>query len=193
MSESVRTFIAVELSPQARTYLAQAVQSMKEQGLQGVRWVRPEGIHLTLKFLGGIPLPMVEKVAQALKEACRGISPFELALSKTGAFPNVERPRVLWIGLSGDLDPLAELQKRIESRMQRLGFPPETRGFSPHVTLGRVRDNTRTPERRRIGEVFGKVQAEDVPSWSVETVNLMKSTLMPSGAIYTALAKISLA
>ena len=193
MSEPVRTFIAVELSPQARAYLAQTIQSMKDQGTQSVRWVRPEGIHLTLKFLGGIPLPMVEKVTQALKEACRGVKSFDLALSQTGAFPNAERPRVLWIGLSGDLDPLAELQTRIASRMQRLEFPAETRRFSPHVTLGRVRDNTGTPERRRIGEALGKVEVKDEPSWRVEMVNLMKSTLMPTGAVYTALAKISLA
>jgi len=193
MSETVRTFIAIELSPQARACLAQAIQSMKDQGTQGVRRVRTEGLHLTLKFLGGITPPMVEKVTQALKGACRGVKSFDLALSQTGAFPNAERPRVLWIGLSGDLDPLTELQTRIESRMQRLGFPAETRRFSPHVTLGRVRDNTRTPERRRIGEAFGRIEVENVPSWRVETVNLMKSTLMPTGAVYTVLAKISLA
>ena len=155
--------------------------------------MRPEGIHLTLKFLGGIAPPMVEKVTQALEEACRGVKPFDLVLSHTGAFPNAERPRVLWVGLSGDLGSLAELQTRVESRMQRLGFPAETRRFSPHVTLGRVRDNTRTPERRRIGEAFDRIEVEDVPSWRVETVNLMQSTLMPTGAVYTALAKTPLA
>jgi 2'-5' RNA ligase len=190
MSEAVRTFIAVELSPQARACLAQAIQSMKEQGVQGVRWVRPEGLHLTLKFLGGIAPPMVEKVTQGLKEACQGVKPFDLALSHTGAFPNAERPRVLWIGLSGGLGPLMDIQSRIEDQMQRLGFPTETRSFSPHVTLGRVRDNAGSPGRLRIGEAFKEVKVEDVPPWGIETVDLMKSTLMPSGAVYTTLAKI---
>ena len=192
MSESIRTFIAVELSEQAKARIEQAIDSMKSQGLSGVRWVKPEGMHLTLKFLGEITPPMVDKVTQALKEACQRVKPFNLALSHTGAFPNLERPRVLWVGLTGDLEPLHELQGRIEARMQRLGFFSENRRFSPHVTLGRVRDGTRPGDRYRIGEALGRVAVEDVPSWQVETVNLMRSTLTPAGAIYTPLAKISL-
>ena len=189
MSESIRTFIAMELSELAKARIEQAIGSMKSQGLSGVRWVKPDGMHLTLKFLGGIAPPMAEKVTQAIQEACQGAKPFNLALSHTGAFPNLERPRVLWVGLSGDLEPLRELHGQIESQILRLGFPAETRRFSPHVTLGRVRDGVSSRERRLIGETLGRITVEDVPPWRVETVNLMKSTLTPAGAIYTPLTK----
>jgi 2'-5' RNA ligase len=192
MSELVRAFIAVELSEEARAALGRAIRSMEVKGLRGVRWVRSDAMHLTLKFLGEIPPAMVEKVLQALNEACAGTAPLKLGMTGTGAFPDLARPRVLWVGLSGELDALKALQGRVESHMQRLGFQAEARGFSPHVTLGRVRDDVSQQERARIGEVLGRVKLEAVPSWQVVSVNLMKSTLTPDGAIYECIARVRL-
>ncbi len=192
MSELIRAFIAVELPEEARRRLSQAIDLVGGQGLSGVRWVRPEGMHLTLKFLGEIAPSMVERVTEALQEACQGAGPFQLALSHVGAFPDLRMPRVLWVSLSGELGHLGELQGRIESAMQRLGFPAERRRFSPHITLGRVRDGVSPGQRRRIGEAFGEMSVEGTSPWHVDGVSLVRSTLTPEGAIYDHLSRIAL-
>jgi len=192
VSELIRAFIAVELPEEARRRLFQAIELAGGQGLSGVRWVRPEGMHLTLKFLGEIAPSMVERVTEALQAACQGAGPFQLALSHVGAFPDLRMPRVLWVSLSGELEPLRELQGRIESAMQRLGFPAERRRFSPHITLGRVRDGVSPGQRRRVGDAFGKTSVEGASPWHVEGVSLMRSTLTPEGAIYDHLSQIAL-
>jgi 2'-5' RNA ligase len=149
-------------------------------------------MHLTLKFLGDITSEMAERVTDALRQACSETRPFGLALSGTGAFPSMSNPRVLWVGLSGDLGPLGAMQERIELGMERLGFEREARGFSPHVTLGRVREGVRPEERRRIAEALGRVDVSGVAPWRVESVNLMRSTLTPAGAVYDRLAEVRL-
>ena len=192
VSERIRSFIAVDLSGEARAELAATVESLNRRGLSGVRWVRDEGMHLTLKFLGEIDSAMVPKVIDGLNTACRETKPFTLSLDSVGAFPNLQRPRVLWVGLAGDLETLGGLQRNVESRMERLGFPAERRRFNPHVTLGRVRDNVRSPDRTRIGEAVAEASIGKVPSWEVRSVRLMRSTLAPSGAVYTCLAETDL-
>ena len=190
--ESLRAFISVHMSDEARERLVQAIDSLSRLGLSGVRWVRPEGMHVTLKFLGNIDPSMVEKVTEAIKLAARDTKPFALALSQPGGFPTLGDPRVLWVGLAGDLEPLCSLQRAVESQMRRLSFPREKRRFSPHITLGRVREGTRVGERHRIGDAFSRIGVDDVSPWRVGTVHLMRSTLTPAGAIYSRLAQVSL-
>ena len=153
-----------------------------------MRWVRPEGIHLTLKFLGEIDPNIVDQILEAVDRAVQGSAPFTLALSEIGAFPSLYVPRVIWVGLKGDLDALRELQKRIDEEVHlAVGFPKEARAFTPHLTLGRMRDNAPGEERRRAGKSMTEVAWETDVLWQVNEVNLIRSTLTPSGAVYDVL------
>ena len=146
----VRAFIAVDISQEARAALAGVAERLQQQGVSGVRWVRPEGIHLTLKFLGEIDTDLVGKILEAMERAVDGTMPLTLALSEPGAFPNANSPRVIWVGLQGDLDPLKELQSRIDQEVHLIGgFPKETRAFAPHLTLGRMRENASSTQSTR--------------------------------------------
>ena len=181
----VRAFIAVDISGEARDALAGVAKRLQEQGVSGVRWVRPEGIHLTLKFLGDIESAMVGRVMEGIESACEGTAPFKLGLSRPGAFPSSKSPRVAWVGLKGDLDLLERLQGRIDREMHSAcGFPEERRAFTPHLTLGRMRENASGEERRRMGEALVRATLEDGVWWQVKEVYLIRSTLTPSGAVY---------
>ena len=184
----IRAFVAVDISQAARDALAEVSHRLQERGVSGVRWVRPEGVHLTLKFLGDIDPTLVDGILEALERACRGIGPLRLAISGVGAFPNLANPRVLWVGLKGELESLGELQGRIDREVSVAGgLPLEERPFSPHLTLGRLRDSVSREERRRAGEAATEVGVDGDVSWDVEDVNLIRSTLTPSGATYEVL------
>ncbi len=182
---TVRAFIAVDISGEARDALAEVTKRLQEQGVSGVRWVRPEGIHLTLKFLGDMESTMIDRVMEGVESACKGTGPFELGLSEPGAFPSSKSPRVVWVGLRGELDLLERLQGRIDQEMHSVcGFPKERRAFTPHLTLGRMRENASGEERRRAGEALAKIPPENGVWWQVREVCLVRSTLTPSGAVY---------
>ncbi len=184
----VRAFIAVDVSRQARECLVEATRGLQNAGVSQMRWVRPEGIHLTLKFLGEIDLNAVDPILGAINRAVEGSTPFTLALSGIGAFPNLSAPRVIWVGLKGDLDALGKLQERIDEEVHlTVGLPREPRAFTPHLTLGRMRDNVSAEERRRAGKATTGVDWQADVSWQVNEVNLMRSTLGPSGAVYDVL------
>ena len=110
----------------------------------------PTGIHLTLKFLGNIDPHLVDNLLEAMRRSAQGSSPFRLQLSGLGLFPNAKEPWVLWVGVDGDLDPLRGLQERVEEAVVKLGFPRESRPFSPHLTLGRVHDRAHPDVRERV-------------------------------------------
>ena len=190
MSKKIRTFIAVDISPVAKVGLERLIQRLEEIGMGNVRWVKPQGIHLTLKFLGDVDPARVEEILKVVDVASYGTKPFQLALSEVGAFPNLERPRVIWVGLQGEMEALAMLQRRVEEEMASLDFSKEERPFSPHLTLGRVGRNW----RRRGGQGFdlSKLKVEEEATWRVEEVHLMQSTLTPSGAIYDRLGSVPL-
>ena len=192
MSSPIRTFIAADISAQARVALNTVAEALKRQSLSDVQWVRPEAIHLTLKFLGDIHPNRTMEIMGAMEQAAQGIEPFVLCLSTPGAFPNPGNPRVLWVGLGGDLGRLKELQRRIEHRLEGLGFPREPRAFTPHLTLGRVRRDLGTGQRRRIGEALEKVPSKPTSSWEVQEVHLIRSTLKPEGAIYSRIGTVPL-
>ncbi len=181
----VRAFIAADISQEARDALAEVIKCLQQQGVSGVRWVRPEGVHLTLKFLGEIDQALVDGILGGMERAAYGTKSFTLALSELGAFPNANAPRVLWVGLKGDLDTLRGLQERVDQEMHlTCGFTQEGRAFTPHLTLGRLRDNASGEERRRAGRALSEVALEGEMSWQVKEVNLVRSTLTPSGAVY---------
>ena len=185
--DKVRTFIAILIPDKTRRALAECIQQLSGLAPQGVRWVDPEGIHLTLRFLGDIPVERIEDVLAAQGAAAGSCEPFSLQLSGLGMFPNADRPRVLWAGVSGDMDALRLFQEEVEAQLERVGFPRDRQPFAPHLTLGRIRDRASSAERKRIAAATDSVALGHAMPWVVEESHLIRSTLTPQGAIYTSL------
>ena len=185
--EQLRAFIAVELPLRAREALEGVTADLQALALTGVRWVRPEGVHLTLKFLGNIGSASIEPISQAMSRCAASTAPFELSLGKVGAFPSLRAPRVIWVGLEGALEPLLGLQRTLEDELAGLGFIPERRPYSAHLTLGRIREGTPPAQRRRVGDALGQVLEAEDAELPVKDISLIKSTLAPTGATYTGL------
>lgn len=189
--ELLRLFVAVELPDPVREALADLQGQLRRRGLEGLRWVRPEGIHLTLKFLGETPADRLEAISVALAEAARSVAPFPLVLGSPGTFGDRRGPRVLWVDVAGDLHPLRRLQERVERAMVALGFPPEERPFSPHLTLARVRAPAPRDTAARIAQAVRQVRLPPL-EMEVRELSLMRSTLLPEGAHYQRLAAFPL-
>jgi 2'-5' RNA ligase len=183
-----RTFIAIELDEELRGNLGDLQKHLREQlAPRSVRWVRPGGIHLTLKFLGDTPVGQVDEVKSALAEAASEVGPFTFPVGGLGCFPNTRRPRVVWVGLHEPTGALARLRDAVEAHVAPLGFPTEKRPFRPHLTLGRVQRSASKSEVREIGEVVAASAIGDIDEMTVTAVSYIKSDLKPSGAVYTTL------
>jgi len=191
-SEQIRSFIAIELSEEAKEGLARLRKELERDEHRFVKWVDPGGIHLTLKFLGNIPSKRVAEITEAIEEAAQGNSPFHLEISGLGAFPSLRQARVFWVGIGGEVDKLSKLQQNIDSALAALGFAKEERSFVPHLTLARIRQGASPPERRSFGELVGSTIFEDKYHIKVEAIRLMRSQLTPAGAIYTCLSVVGL-
>ena len=182
---NIRAFIALQIPQTSRLVLNETIRSLKERVPDGVRWVDPSGIHLTLKFLGNVTPAQVEEVLEAMHWPATSVAPFQINLYGLGTFPNEKRPRVVWAGIQGELDSLMELQEKLEKATGGLGFARERRPFSPHLTLGRVKEQVPDSVRRRIGIGLGSKSLEPGEPWLVEAVYLVRSQLAPSGATYS--------
>lgn len=185
---SVRAFIAVELPEEVRPYLTQLQDRLRQELPRGVRWQYTQGVHLTLKFLGNVETHRLSQVEGCVAEAARGSSPFGLTLGGLGCFPNLRQPRVIWVGVRGELEQLAQLHAATEASLQLVGFSPEGRAFTPHLALGRLREETSREERRSVGDVVASLEVGPGPAFHVTSISLMRSQLTPHGAIYTRLA-----
>jgi len=185
----IRLFVACELPGEAREALAAVQRLLRERGAEGLRWVRPEGIHLTLKFLDQVPARRVEAIERALERAVR--EPFRLSvrLGRLGSFGGSTGLRVVWVGLEGDVEPLAGLAARVERALEPMGFPRDRRPFAAHLTLARVRDGVSPQDRRHLFELIRSLELPPLPAVTLETVSLMQSTLEPGGAVYRCLAR----
>jgi 2'-5' RNA ligase len=189
--EPIRTFVAIELPSQIKAALSQLQGNLRTSKNASVKWVNPEGIHLTLKFLGNIDEAEVPALTKALSEAVRGVAPFSLQLGDPGAFPGNQAPRVVWVGVEGEIELLLTLHNNVDRVLTPLGFPPEKRAFSPHLTLGRVREEASPGERRRLGENIASLKTEAKLSFKVESLSLMRSKLTREGALYSRLASFA--
>ena len=190
--EQVRSFVAIELPDEVKSALARLQNQLKSGGQFPVKWVDTYSIHLTLKFLGNIDRDMVEEITRAMDEAVRGVSPFHLEIKGLGVFPNLKRVQVAWVGVGGGLGQLGELHKHIESSLSPLGFAPESRPFTPHLTLARLRDRASLNERQSFGQLVVGTRFESVFSFSVDAINLMRSQLTSEGPIYTQIGSVKL-
>ena len=157
---------------------------LRQQGTGRLRWVRPEGIHLTLKFLGAVAPDLAQRVIDALAAAI--VEPFTLDLrfDRVGSFGGRMRLRVIWVGLAGDVEELASLAATVEKALGPLGFPRESRPFAPHLTLARVPDDMGIEERSRLSDLIAAYKLPPLPSMSISEVSLMQSFLLPGGARY---------
>ena len=190
--ETIRTFIAIKLDPALCDRLGDLQERLRgDVPPRLVRWVRPEGIHLTLKFLGDIPAAQTATVGEALRRACLAHAPFSFTVSGMGCFPNARRPRVVWVGIDEPTGALARLQDDVERALQALGYPRERRGFTAHLTLGRVREGNRAAAEA-LGATVTRARAH-VGEMDADTVHLIRSDLLPGGAVYTSLKAAPLA
>ena len=192
MAGTVRVFVSVGLSSEARGQLIDAVERIRSQVPKGVQWADPGGMHLTLKFLGNIPATGVEPLLGCLGPVASGSVPFRLELAGLGMFPNRRAPRVLWAGVTGEMESLDHLQRAAESAITSLGHPPEERPFRPHITLGRPRRTLSDADRGRVGAVVSALAPPSPVRWRVESIEVMQSELHPSGARYTVLGAVPL-
>lgn len=193
MAEHLRAFIAIELPAEARELMAGVQSTLRRSpAASWVRWVEPEGIHLTLKFLGNIDADQVDAVAAAVEASSAGLASFSLAMGELGMFPRPTAPRVVWMGVSGHLDRLGQLQMTIERGLGSLGFTSESRLFTPHLTLGRVREGAPSDVLRTLGQLVTRIRPPGSVTIPVSQVTLFRSRLTPGGAIYTPLAKVAL-
>lgn len=183
----VRAFIALELPEEARAALIDARQPLEAVSERTVRWVGPDNLHLTLKFLGNTPEERLGAIGEAVQQAVRTVSPLALSLGGLGAFPSAERPRVFWAGLEGDLDGLSAVYMGIEEGLLKLGLPRENRLLSPHITLGRAREGSPSGVQRRIGAMLSDIELPAL-GFSAKEVVLFRSILRPGGPVYTPLS-----
>jgi 2'-5' RNA ligase len=191
--DTVRSFVAIQLPDELKQEMDEVIGQLKSAGGQtGVKWVDPHSIHLTLKFLGDVAVDRLDEITVALGEATRSIPRFHLAVGGLGVFPNPRRVRVAWVGVSGKTDVLERLQWRVESAMTRLGFAAESRKFTPHLTLARVRERVAPQERQRLGQLVDGSNFESRHGIGVDAVHLMRSQLTSRGAIYSRISSVTL-
>ena len=190
--EQVRSFIAIKLPDELKVGLSQLQDKLKLVKQSSVKWVNLQNVHLTLKFLGNIAVDRISGITSVMEEAAQTISPFHLEVKELGAFPNLKRVQVVWVGISGEVDKLGQLQQRIESNLVRLDFTPESRPFTPHLTLARLRDRTSLDERERFGQLIASTGFEATYTIKVDAINLMKSKLTREGAIYSRISSVQL-
>ena len=188
LPSELRLFIACELPEGWKRSLETAQRDMSKAGLGRPRWVKPDGIHLTLKFLGEVGRHLLPDIHQAMLNAGRDGSPFTLRLAELGTFGGRGRVRVLWAGLEGDSAALAALQARLDEELDRIGFAREVRPFSPHLTLARFPDDAPSDTAERVTAALRTAKLSPSEEFLVDEISLIRSQLNPSGAIYTRLA-----
>jgi RNA 2',3'-cyclic 3'-phosphodiesterase len=182
---ALRCFIAVGIPGPLKEAVAGAIEALKKCGAD-VRWVAAENVHLTLKFLGETGESMVVRISDALSERLSSYSPFCINISGVGCFPDIRRPRVIWVGIE-ESPALKKLAGEVESLLADFGYPADDRAFSPHLTIGRVR----SPKGiRGMMKDLEKLAAYSFGAMEIESVSLMKSELRPAGAEYGSLAEI---
>lgn len=176
----MRLFVAINLPEDLRRSMWDAAVDLRSARYP-IRWVRPESVHLTLKFLGEVPADREREISDAMRSATAGGKPFVLPVGGFGAFPDSRRPRVVWLGCEA-VPQLELLKHRVEQVMERQGFPLEGRPFRPHLTLGRVKRNARSTDFEGFAEALG--ESEFSGEMLVRSIDLMMSKLGRGGAIY---------
>ena len=183
MPSTIRTFIALELPPSVISLLEKVQEDLKSMRLRA-KWVRPENIHLTLKFLGNINPGDIDKIGGAMIAAVDDFAGLTLVARGVGVFPGIKRPRVIWVGLGGQIQSLFTLQRVLEDNLAGLGFKKEKNPFKGHLTLGRFRQTVNPNTIRQIMREYANLYSEE---FTARRIILFKSDLKPTGAVYSQL------
>ena len=183
-----RVFAALVLPRENQERLGEVLASLQAATPPGtVRWVRPDAVHLTLKFYGDVPEADLPALEAGLAEAASSGRPMRLSMVGLGVFPNPRRPQVIWAGLAGELEVLQALQSAVEAHATALGFAPEGRAYQPHLTLGRVRGALAPADHMRLLDQLKARAADWFGDFEAAALSLVRSDLRPAGSIYTTL------
>ncbi|MBS7658158.1 MAG: RNA 2',3'-cyclic phosphodiesterase [Candidatus Bathyarchaeia archaeon] len=185
MSEFIRCFIAIDVDQKNVIEKILSIQKVLEESKVDLKLVEPQNIHLTLKFLGEINEEKVKKVIEAIKDI--QFKPFKIILKGLGVFPTINYPRVLWVGVTNGFKEISLIFLKLEDKLAKLGFPKEERGFSPHLTIARVKSGKEKTELIKVLEKFKNEEIGEVP---VESIKLKRSILTSKGPIYSTLFEI---
>jgi 2'-5' RNA ligase len=183
---TIRTFIAIDLPAPIQKELEGVINQLKGPHTSAIRWVSTNNIHVTLKFLGDISSSSLETLTKAIKAEASRFQPFEVKVADLGAFPNIRRPRVVWVGLHAP-PALEALQRGIESETRKIGYSPEERPFTPHLTLGRVAHNASLEAIHQISIAISNIEVGELGVFWVDSIRIYRSDLRPTGSIYTPL------
>jgi len=187
----MRTFIAIELPQEVKDKLAELQALLKKAGAD-VKWIEPENIHLTLKFLGEIDENKSVKVTEAIEDIAKKSKQLRMSLASLGAFPRIEFPRIIWVGIDKGDKEITELAKVLEERIEKLGIPREERRFSSHITIGRVRNPLNKDKLAKVLKELDNYFSGKNIEFDVTKITLFKSTLGPGGPVYAALKEVTL-
>jgi 2'-5' RNA ligase len=179
----LRLFVALSVPDQVKSAIGD-LRAELGQGLPSLRWVRPEGIHLTLRFLGDVPEEELDTLRRALTPCAAGLAPFTLETVGVGVFPHLRAPRVFWVGFRTIPDALFRLQERVERAINDIGFTPERRAFRPHLTVGRFRRQLRRADRDLLEGALRQNEDRGFGEVEAARLSLYRSTLLPAGARY---------
>ena len=183
MPSTIRTFIAIELPPSVISLLEKIQEDLKLKGFRA-KWVRPKNTHLTLKFIGNINPDVIDDIYRAMVDAVESSTSINLVARGVGVFPSIKRPRVIWVGLGGQIELLRALQRALEDSLETLGFETEKRPFKGHLTLGRIRQAGDPGLIHQIIQKYATLSSEE---FTVRRIILFKSDLKPTGAVYSQL------
>jgi len=188
MPETIRAFIAIELNKDIQDGLAK-IQAELRSGRADVKWVKPQNMHLTLKFLGNIEIDLIVKIKNILEDLTINHKSFPSDLSEIGAFPKIKTPRVIWVGMQKGKDQVGLIVEELETKLAEIGILKEERKFHPHLTLGRLRS---PHNRSKLVELLEKNKAIPPLNFTVDKIILFKSTLTGQGPIYEPQSQVSL-
>jgi len=188
----LRTFIAVEIPSHVQKKIQQETEPLRKAiGASFVRWVSIQNVHLSLKFLGDVSPASVDTLTQMLRAEADSCPEFDMQISGLGSFPSLRRPRVLFIGIQAPAE-LEALYRGIESACARLGYESEGRGFSPHLTIGRIKQDASASDQQKVRHALAETKIDSLGIARVNSVHLYKSDLKPTGSVYTQIFSASL-
>ncbi len=191
LAEMIRAFIAIKLSAELEEMLTRTGRDLATRIPPAtVRWAKPAAMHLTLQFLGDTPAASLDAITRAIEAATLNVPPLTMTTGGLGCFPNLRRPRVVWITVVEPSGHLLQLKDALARELAPLGFKPERRPFAPHLTLGRVHKRAGREDVRRLGHVVESAALTDVGRMTAQAVHLIRSDLRPSGPIYSVLARL---
>jgi 2'-5' RNA ligase len=188
MTDQIRTFVACEIPREIRSDIGQIQESLKRRRLR-LKWVRPDNLHLTLRFLGEVPAERLETIAAAIGKAAQYVEPLSLTAKGIGVFPGIRRARIIWVGIGGQHRQLLALQAAVADALAGVGFSQEKRPYKGHLTIGRVKSAI---DPRQLAEALTEFSGFETASFVVDAVVVFRSQLRPDGPVYTRLRTVKL-